>query len=57
MFQVVRAVAQFPKLALVSDADNLVWSSTLPGALPEAIQPRGESFRKRWDWRLVMELA
>jgi len=57
VFQVVRAVAQFPKLALVSDADNLVWSSTLPGALPEAIQPRGESFRKRWDWRLVMELA
>jgi hypothetical protein len=57
LFHAIRVVAQVPRLALVADADNLRWSVDLPGGLPEALRARGESFRKRWDPWLRVELG
>ena len=57
LFHAIRAIAQLPKLGLVSDAINLEWSSTVPGGLSEALRSRGESFRRRWDLRLKIELG
>jgi hypothetical protein len=57
LFQGIRAAAQLPHLALVSEAANLDWSMTLRGALPPQLQARGEAFRRRWDLRLKLELG
>jgi hypothetical protein len=57
LFQTLRAAAQAPRLALVSDASNLDWSMTLPGALPARIAARGERFRRDADLPLKIELG
>lgn len=57
LFQAIRAAAQLPHLALVSEAANLDWSMTLRGALPPELQAAGEAFRRRWDLRLKVELG
>jgi hypothetical protein len=57
LFHAARAAAQLPQLALESDASNLDWSLSLPGALPPPLRARGERFRARFDLPLKMELG
>jgi hypothetical protein len=56
-FHVARIAAWLPRLALNSDADNLLWSVGAPQSQAEGLQAAAQAFQRRWAPRLKWELG
>jgi len=56
-FHFVRIAAWLPRLALNSDADNLLWSVGAPQSQADDRQANAQAFQRRWAPRLRWELG
>ena len=56
-FHFARIAAWFPRLALNSDADNLLWSVGAPQSQADGRQADAQAFQRRWAPRLRWELG
>ena len=56
-FHFVRIAAWLPRLALNSDADNLLWSVGAPQSQADGRQADAQAFQRRWAPRLRWELG